>query len=447
MFERLTSSFDSIFRKIKGQGIINEKNIDEALREIRIALLEADVNYKIVKELLANVKEKALGREVLKSLSPGQVFVKIIHDEMIRIMGEGFSGLNIDNKPFYTVMLVGLQGSGKTTFAGKLAVYLKKKYRKPMLLAGDIYRPAAIDQLKTLGKSIDVPVFSGDNTLPPQQICWKGFQYARQNDLDTMIIDTAGRLQIDEPLMQELVEIKKKVEVDEILFVADAMTGQEAVNIAQTFHEKVGMDGVCLTKLDGDARGGAALSIKYVTGKPIKFAGIGEKLSDLEEFHPERMVSRILGMGDVVSLVEKAQESVDTKKARELERKLKKQQFTLEDFLDQLHQIKKLGSLDKIFDMIPGFHRMKNNVNMQDSEKHLEKTKAIILSMTPRERKKPEIINGSRRKRIARGSGTRVEDVNKLLRNFKDMKKMMKMFKNPKKMARMQNMNKMFPFK
>ncbi len=443
MFERLTDRFDDIFRKIKGQGVINETNINEAIREIRIALLEADVNYKIVKELLENVREKAQGKEVVKSLSPGQVFVKIIYDEMIHIMGDGFTSLNIDNKSFYSVMLVGLQGSGKTTMAAKLAVYLKKKYRRSLLVAGDIYRPAAIDQLKTLGSSIDIPVFAGEQDMSPPEICQKAFQFARNNSLDTVIIDTAGRLQIDEPLMDELKDIQRVVKLDEILFVADAMTGQEAVNIARSFHEKVGMDGVCLTKLDGDARGGAALSIKYVTGKPIKLAGVGEKLSDLEEFHPERMVSRILGMGDVVSLVEKAQESVDHQKAKELERKLKKQQFTLEDFLDQLYQIKKLGSLEKIFDMIPGFHRMKNNVNMQDSEQHLKKVEAIILSMTPKERRKPDILNGSRRKRIARGSGTRVEDVNKLIKNFKEMKKMMKMFKSPKKMAQMK---KMFPF-
>ena len=443
MFERLTDRFDDIFRKIKGQGVINETNINEAIREIRIALLEADVNYKIVKELLENVREKAQGKEVVKSLSPGQVFVKIIYDEMIHIMGDGFTSLNIDNKSFYSVMLVGLQGSGKTTMAAKLAVYLKKKYRRSLLVAGDIYRPAAIDQLKTLGSSIDIPVFAGEQDMSPPEICQKAFQFARNNSLDTVIIDTAGRLQIDEPLMDELKDIQRVVKLDEILFVADAMTGQEAVNIARSFHEKVGMDGVCLTKLDGDARGGAALSIKYVTGKPIKLAGVGEKLSDLEEFHPERMVSRILGMGDVVSLVEKAQESVDHQKAKELERKLKKQQFTLEDFLDQLYQIKKLGSLEKIFDMIPGFHRMKNNVNMQDSEQHLKKVEAIILSMTSKERRKPDILNGSRRKRIARGSGTRVEDVNKLIKNFKEMKKMMKMFKSPKKMAQMK---KMFPF-
>ncbi len=444
MFERLTERFDDIFQKIKGQGIINEKNVDEAIREIRIALLEADVNYKIVKELLAKVKEKALGRKVVKSVSPGQAFVKIIHDEMVNIMGEGFSGLELEKNKPATIMLVGLQGSGKTTHAGKLAVYLKKKYHRPLLVAGDIYRPAAIEQLKTLGKSIDVPVYAGDTDMSPPEICREALKYAEQNSLDTVIIDTAGRLQIDEPLMEELNEIKKEVTLNEILFVADAMTGQEAVNIASTFHNKVGMDVVCLTKLDGDARGGAALSIKYVTGKPIKFAGTGEKLSDLEEFHPERMVSRILGMGDVVSLVEKAQESVDHKKAKELERKIKKQQFTLEDFLEQLHQVKKMGSLDKIFDMIPGSQRLKGNINMQDSAKELKKTEAIILSMTPLERKKPKILNGSRRKRIARGSGTRVQDVNKLIKNFNQMKKMMKMFKNPKKMARMKQM---FPFK
>ncbi len=443
MFESLSEKLDNIFRKISGQGVISEKNIRDSIREIKIALLEADVNYKIVKEFIEKVKEKSLGKEVLKSISPAQMFVKIVHDEMLEIMGKESEPLKIKPGKFFTLMLVGLQGSGKTTMAGKLAVYLRKKHhRKPLLVAGDIYRPAAIEQLKTIGKSINIPVYAEPSKKPPV-ICKNAYHYANQNGFDTLIIDTAGRLHIDEELMQELNDIKSVVNIDEILFVADAMTGQEAVNIAKTFNEKVGMDGVCLTKLDGDARGGAALSIKYITSKPIKFVGVGEKLSDLEEFHPERMVSRILGMGDIISLVEKAQETFDLKKAKELEKKLRKMEFTLEDFLEQMQQIKKLGSLSKIIELIPGFQQLKGKIDLQKSEKEMKKMEAIIYSMTPKERKKIEIINASRKIRIARGSGTTVEDINRLLKSFKEMKRMLKKLKNPKKRKNLKNI---FPF-
>lgn len=440
MFENLTDKLDGVFRKLSGQGKITEKNIQDSIREIRIALLEADVNYKIVKNFVGKVKEKALGQEVVQAVSPGQFFVKIVHEEMMAIMGLGHQPLKLQDKKFYTVMLVGLQGSGKTTFAGKLGIYLRKKFRKPLLVAGDIYRPAAIDQLKTIGKSIDIPVYSAPEGTPPPEICKQAHHLANQNGQDTLIIDTAGRLHIDENLMEELKQIRETVNIDEILFVADAMTGQEAVNIAKTFEEKVGMDGVCLTKLDGDARGGAALSIKYVTGKPIKFVGVGETLKDLEEFHPERMVTRILGMGDVVSLVEKAQEAFDEKAAKKLEKKLRRSEFDLNDFLQQMQQMKKLGPFQKILGMVPGMSGLRNEIDFDDAERHMRQTEAIICSMTQEERATPKVMNGGRRLRIARGSGTKVEDVNRLLKGFEEMKKVMKMFNNPKTMKRMQSM-------
>jgi len=444
MFDQLTQKLDKIFRNFSGKGTISEKNVQDAARDIRMALLEADVNYRIVKDVIEKVKEKAMGRDVLKSISPGQMFVKIVHDELVEIMGTGYEPLQIQQGKIFVLMLVGLQGSGKTTFCGKLGIYLRKRGRKPLLVAGDIYRPAAIDQLQTLGKSVDIPVFSLGNQVAPPEICRQAYQHAAQNSYDTVILDTAGRLHIDEALMEELQQIRKNVPVNEVLFVADAMTGQEAVNIARTFDEKVGMDGVCLTKMDGDARGGASLSIKYVTGKPVKFIGTGEKLSDLEEFHPDRIVSRILGMGDIVSLVEKAQEHFDMDQARELEKKLRKQDFDLDDFLKQLHQIRKMGPITKMLEMIPGFQQLQGQIDPSQTEKQFKQMEAIIYSMTVKERRKPEILNGERRLRIARGSGTGVDDVNRLIKSFMEMKKMMKIFKDPKQIAKLKNM---MPFK
>ncbi len=423
MLQELGDKLDGVLRKLKGQGKLSEKNIADSMRDIRRALLEADVNYKVAKQFIKDVEQRALGQEVIKSISPGQMVVKIINDELTKLMGEKDVPVNLHSMPG-VIMLCGLQGSGKTTLAGKLANHFRKKGRNPLLMAADIYRPAAINQLQVVGQSINIPVHAEDSK-DAVKIAKNAVTYARQHMMDTVIIDTAGRLHIDDEMMQEVANIKNAVKPDEILFVADAMTGQDAVNTAKAFAERLDFDGVVLTKMDGDARGGAALSIRAVTDKPIKFISVGEKLDQLEAFHPERLASRILGMGDVVSLVEKAQESIDEEQAAKLEKKLRRQEFTLEDFFDQLQQIKKMGPLQDILSMIPGMQN-KAMKNLQVDDKALVRVEAIINSMTVEERRSPQVINGSRRKRIARGSGTSVQDVNRLLNQFTMMRKMMK---------------------
>ncbi len=426
MLEDLTQKLESTFRKLRGYGKLNEKNVADSLKEIRRALLEADVNYKVVKDFITTVQEKAVGEEVLRSVTPGQMIVKIVHDEMVRLLGNTTAQLKSAGIPPTIIMLCGLQGSGKTTFAAKLANHLRKSGRKPMLVAADVYRPAAIEQLKILGRGLDIPVYD-EGAGDPVKIAFNAISASRNQFCDTIILDTAGRLHIDENMMDELARIKTRVRPHEILFVADGMTGQDAVNTAKEFAERLDFDGVILTKMDGDARGGAALSIRSVTGKPIKFIGIGEKTDDMEIFHPDRIASRILGMGDVVTLVEKAQDTIDKEKAEKLEKKLKKAEFDLEDFLDQLQQIKKMGSLESLLKMIPGVGRQLGNAQIDD--RGLVRVEAIINSMTRDERRNPRILNGSRRKRIAAGSGTRVQDVNRLMNQFQQMKKMLKQFK------------------
>ena len=423
MFEDLTTKLEGIFKKLRGWGKLSESNIKDALKEVRRALLEADVNYKVVKDFISQVEGKAMGQEVLRSITPGQQVIKVVHEELIDLLGKTRTEVSFSQKPPTIFMLVGLQGSGKTTACGKLARYYRKKGRFPLLVAADVYRPAAVDQLKILGKSLDLPVFSSKKN--PVKICEDSIEQAKKDGRDLVIIDTAGRLHIDEPLMQELLEIKKAISPQEIVLVADAMTGQDAVNIAKTFEEKIGLDGIFLTKMDGDARGGAALSIRAVTGKPIKFVGTGEKLDALEMFYPDRMASRILGMGDVVSLVEKAEETISLEEAEKLEKKLRKEAFTLEDFYSQLQQIKSMGPLDSILGMIPGLGgRVMKGLKID--EKAMVRVEAMINSMTREERLKPHIIDGSRRKRVAKGSGTSVQDVNKLLKQFFMMQKMIK---------------------
>lgn len=423
MFDELIQKLDTAVRNLRGIGKLTEKNIAESLREIRRVLLEADVNYKVVKAFIARIKEKGMGEAVLKSVTPGQQVVKIVYDEMVDLLGRSHAAMRFGNIPPSVVMVVGLQGSGKTTFAAKLGVRLRKQGRTPMLVAADVYRPAAIDQLETLGKAADLPVFSlGERQ--PVTIAKEAVKRARQSVCDTLILDTAGRLHVDEAMMSELEEIKKTVKPSEILFVADGMTGQDAVRSAQAFLERLDFDGIVLTKLDGDAKGGAALSIREVTGKPIKFITSSEKLDGLDAFYPDRMASRILGMGDVVTLVEKAQEATDKDKAEKLARKLSKDAFTLEDFFEQLQQVKRMGPIEQIAGMIPGLGPKMGNMQMDEGA--LAVTEAIINSMTLEERRKPHIINGSRRKRIAAGSGTRVQDVNRLLKQFQMMQKMIK---------------------
>lgn len=422
-FEALSQKLDAIFKKLRGKGKLSESDVKEAMREIRLALLEADVNYKVVKDFISKVTERAIGHEVMESLTPGQQVIKIVYDELTNLMGSKEAKLNLKGNPA-VIMLVGLQGSGKTTTAGKLGNYLSKMGRRPLLVAADIYRPAAIKQLHVVGDKVKVPVFSmGEKN--PVEIARASVEHAFRHGNDVVILDTAGRLHIDEELMEELKEIKNAVDPCEILLVVDSMTGQDAVNVAESFHSKLELTGLILTKLDGDTRGGAALSIKAVTGCPIKFIGMGEKLDDLEQFHPDRMASRILGMGDVLSLIEKATQNIDIKKAKELEERIRKEQFDLNDFLDQLKQVRKMGSLDQIFSMIPGFSPQKMQ-GLDFNEKELVKVEAIINSMTKEERRNPSIINGSRRRRIAMGSGTTVQDVNKLLKQFEQMKKLMK---------------------
>lgn len=428
MFENLSDKLDSVFKKLKGHGKLTEKNIEDGLKEVRMALLEADVHYRVVKKLVADIKTRSLGQEVLASLTPAQQVIKIVNDELTKLMGAHHEDLALSGQSPVSVMLVGLQGSGKTTTSGKLAVYLRKLNRKPYLVPADVYRPAAIDQLKKVGDQIGVPVFPSSTDMDPVKICQDARAAAASEGCDTLIIDTAGRLHVDEELMDELKRIKDSVNPTDILLIADAMTGQDAVNIAKSFDSALDIGGVVLTKMDGDARGGAALSIKAVTDKPIKFIGVGEKSSALEAFHPDRMASRILGMGDALSFIEKAQEMVDEKKAVELEKKLRKNQFTLEDFRDQMVSIRKMGSIGDLIKMIPGIGNNKQMKNLNVDEKELVKIEAIINSMTAKERINYSIINGSRRKRIANGSGTKVQDVNRLLKNYSQVMKMMKKF-------------------
>ncbi len=426
MFDNLSDRLNSVFKKLKGHGKLTEKNIEEGLKEIRMALLEADVHYKVAKKFVGDIKKRALGQEVMASLTPGQQVIKIVDQELTELMGGRLEDLNLSGSHPVSVMLVGLQGSGKTTTAGKLAVYLRKKGRNPYLVPADIYRPAAIDQLNKLGDQLAVPVFPSNPEKDPVKICQEARTAAHKELCDTLLIDTAGRLHIDEELMTELCRIKDAVKPSDILLVADAMTGQDAVNIAESFNNALNIGGIILTKMDGDARGGAALSIKSVTDKPIKFIGVGEKLSDLEPFHPDRMSSRILGMGDVLTMIEKAQTIVDEKKAVELEKRLRKNEFTLEDFRDQMVQIRKMGSISELINMIPGMGKNKHLKNLEVDENEFIKIEAIINSMTPLERRQHTLIKGSRRKRIAKGSGTSVQDINNLLKNYTQVVKMMK---------------------
>jgi signal recognition particle subunit SRP54 len=426
MFDNLSDRLNAVFKKLKGHGKLTEKNIEEGLKEVRMALLEADVHYKVAKKFVADIKKRALGQEVMESLTPGQQVIKIVNQELTELMGGRLEDLNLSGSHPASIMLVGLQGSGKTTTAGKLAVYLRKQGRKPYLVPADIYRPAAIEQLTKLGDQLSVPVFPSNPEIDPVKICQEARTTAHRELCDTLIIDTAGRLHIDEELMTELCRIKDAVKPSDIVLVADAMTGQDAVNIAESFNNTLDIGGVILTKMDGDARGGAALSIKSVTDKPIKFIGVGEKLSDLEPFHPDRMSSRILGMGDVLTMIEKAQTIVDEKKAVELEKRLRKNEFTLEDFRDQMVQIRKMGSISELINMIPGMGKIKQLKNLEVDENEFIKIEAMINSMTPQERRQHTLIKGSRRKRIAKGSGTSVQDINNLLKNYTQVVKMMK---------------------
>ena len=428
MFESLGDRLQNVVSKIKGYGKITEDNISEITREIRLALLEADVNYQVVKEFISTVKEKALGEEVAKSLKPGEQFVKIVKDELVELLGGEKKDLNINGNPA-TLMLVGLQGSGKTTTISKLANYLRKKYKKkPLLVACDIYRPAAIDQLKQLGKELNIPVYD-EGTNNPVNTVKNAINYAKENNLDYVLVDTAGRLHIDTELMEELQNINNNVPMDEILLVVDSMTGQDVINVINGFNEALPLTGAILTKLDGDTRGGAALSIRHLTNIPIKFIGVSEKMDGLEEFYPERMATRILGMGDIMTMLEKAESVIDEESAMKAAKKMEKGTFDLEDFLEQLHQIKKLGPLENIIKMLPGAKKMGLN-NVSINPKDLAHIEAIIQSMTPKERKNPEILKASRKIRIAKGSGRSVEEVNRLLKQFEEMKKMMKMIKN-----------------
>ncbi|KZE38184.1 signal recognition particle [Bhargavaea cecembensis] len=430
-FEGLGERLQQTLQKIKGKGKVTEADVKEMMREVRFALIEADVNLKVVKEFVKKVSERAVGSDVMESLTPGQQVVKIVRDELAALMGGEAETITFAKKPPTVIMMVGLQGAGKTTTTGKLANLIRKKYnRKPLLAAADVYRPAAIQQLETIGKQLGMPVFQLGTEANPVDIAKQAIAKAKEDHHDVVFIDTAGRLQIDEDLMQELRDIHDEVKPDEVYLVVDAMTGQVAANVAETFDQQVGVTGVVLTKLDGDTRGGAALSIRSVTGKPIKFAGMGEKLDALEPFHPERMASRILGMGDVMSLIEKAQSNVDEQKAKELEQKFRDQSFTFDDFLEQLEQVKQMGPLDEILKMLPGAGKIKGIDNVKVDEKQMGRVEAVIKSMTTEEKSKPEIINSSRKKRIARGSGTSIQEVNRLLKQFDEMKKMMKQMSN-----------------
>ncbi len=428
MFEGISEKLNSTLKKVRGYGKLSDKNIDEALREVRLSLLEADVNFKVVREFISSIKERALGQEVLQSLTPGQQFVKIVHEELISVLGDESSELDLKASPPVGIMLVGLQGSGKTTSASKIARFLKEKLnRNPYLVPADVYRPAAIDQLKVLAGQAGAGIYDTQPGAKPVEICKDAMEIARRGGYDTVIIDTAGRLHIDDELMDELKNIKTAVNPHQVLLVADAMTGQDAVNVSSSFNEAIDIDGVVLTKMDGDARGGAALSIKAVTGKPIKFFGTGEKLDAIEVFHPDRIASRILGMGDVLSFIEKAQSAFEDKKAEEMAKKLLKKEFSLTDFKEAMLTMNKMGSLESMTQMIPGMKQVSNNPKaLETAEKEIKKTIAIIDSMTPKERLNHTILNGNRRKRIAKGSGTRVEDINRMIKNYMQMRNMMK---------------------
>ncbi|MGN1413227.1 MAG: signal recognition particle protein [Anaerovoracaceae bacterium] len=431
-FENLSDKLQNTFKKLRGKGVLQEADINEAMREVKLALLEADVNFKVVKEFVAAVKEKCLGAEVLESLTPGQQVIKIVNDELVSLMGGTGSKLTYSPSGFTVLLMVGLQGTGKTTTCGKLAAWLKKNGKKPMLCACDIYRPAAIDQLEVVGKSVDVPVYTDRESRVAEDIALAAVKEAQRKGFDVLIVDTAGRLQIDDALMEELVRVKKAVKPHEILLVVDALTGQDAVNAAEGFNERLGIDGIIMTKMDGDSRGGAALSAKKVTGRPIKFMGMGEKMDALEPFHPERMASRILGMGDMLSLIEKAQESFDEAKAAKLEKKLKKNEFTLEDFLDQMGEVRNMGGIGKMLEMLPGMNsRAVSDADIEKSEKEFRQMEAIIQSMTLEERRNPSILNASRRKRISAGCGQPVSKINSLIKKYEDAKKLMKQFNNP----------------
>ncbi|MDA9881936.1 signal recognition particle protein [Crocinitomicaceae bacterium] len=435
MFENLTDKFERAFKVLKGQGQISEINVAETLKEVRRALLDADVSFKTAKEFTSTVKEKAIGQNVLTSISPGQLMIKICHEELVNLMGGNEVDINIKGNPGI-VLMSGLQGSGKTTFSGKLANYLKnKKGKNPLLVACDVYRPAAIDQLHVLGEQLGVEVYSNKEEKNPVKIAQDAIAHAKSKSFNVVIIDTAGRLAVDEQMMSEIADVKSAIEPTETLFVVDSMTGQDAVNTAKSFDERINFDGVVLTKLDGDTRGGAALSIKSIVNKPIKFVGTGEKLDALDVFYPARMADRILGKGDVVSLVERAQEQFDEEEARKLQKKIKKNQFDFNDFLGQLQQVKKMGNVKDLMGMIPGMGKAMKGVEIEDDAfKHIE---AMIQSMTPAERSRPELINGARKNRIAKGSGTNIQEVNKLMKQFNDTKKMMKMMSNPKNMRNM----------
>ena len=430
-FENLSEKLQGTFKKLRGKGVLQESDINDAMREVKLALLEADVNFKVVKEFVAAVKEKCMGAEVLESLTPGQQVIKIVNDELVSLMGGTGSKLTYSPSGFTVLLMVGLQGTGKTTTCGKLANYLKKQGKKPMLCACDIYRPAAIDQLEVVGKTVDVPVYTNRSSRVAEDIALEAMAEAQKRGYNVLIVDTAGRLQIDEELMEELVRVKKAVKPHEILLVVDALTGQDAVNAAEGFNEKLGIDGIIMTKMDGDSRGGAALSAKKVTGRPIKFMGMGEKFDALEPFHPDRMASRILGMGDMLSLIEKAQENYDEAKAAKLEKKLKKNEFTLEDFVDQMGEIRNMGGIGKMLEMLPGVGGKISDDDVEKSEKEFKQMEAIIQSMTPAERKDPSILNASRRKRIAAGCGQPVSKINSLIKRYEDAKKLMKQFNNP----------------
>lgn len=445
MLEELTEKLERTLKKITGQGKLTEANISDTLREIRRVLLDADVNYKVAKQFVDDVKEKALGKEVLLSVTPGQLVTKIIYDELVKLLGSNNAELTLNPSGLTVVMLIGLQGCGKTTFSAKLAKYLKNKKRNVLLVAGDVYRPAAVNQLKILGSQIDVPVFSIEGSKEPVTIASEAINFAREKGLNTVIIDTAGRLHIDEDMMNEAVAIKAKVNPTETLFVVDSMTGQDAVNSAKAFHDKVDFDGIVVTKLDGDSRGGCVLSIRSVVDRPVKFTSLGEKLDSIEIFYPDRLASRILGKGDVVSLVEKAQEHVDEKDAEELEKKLLANKFDFEDFLKQIKMIKKMGSLSSLLSMIPGVGSAIKNADIDDRQ--LVRVEAIIFSMTKEERANPKILNGSRRKRIARGSGTSIQDVNRLIKQFEEMQKMIKMLNTKSGKTNMMNIAKQANFK
>lgn len=432
MFDSLADKLQNIFSGLKGKGKLSEKDVEAALREIRMALLEADVNYKVVKDFVKSIKERAVGNEVMESLTPGQMVVKIVNEELTKLMGEKEAKLELASSPPTVILLCGLQGAGKTTHAGKLALHLKKQNKRPLMVACDVYRPAAIKQLEVVGSQVEVPVFSMGDKISPVDIAKAGMAEAKKNGNDVVIIDTAGRLHIDENLMDELVSIKEAVNPNEILLVVDAMTGQDAVNVAETFNNQLEITGVILTKLDGDARGGAALSIRKVTDKPIKFIGVGEKLDNIEPFYPDRMASRILGMGDVLTLIEKAQSAIDEKNARELEEKIRSQSYSFNDYLQQLDQMRNMGPLEDILAMVPGINsKQLKGINID--EKDIKRIEAMIQSMTMKEREKPEIIDGSRKKRIANGAGVTTGELNKLLKQFKETKKMMKRFTDMEK--------------